>query len=198
MINIYQFTSGEHIKLILILKSFTLLNEFDFTRIFSFQLQIFSLSAIFNPLSSLSFITYSSILYAKTLSKLIFIYGSISFHSRHNLSRSLYFHKFQVPDQFFWNLKINYVKYSYGISISSCGIIFLFSSFSFSRIFVIGTDFSTMLLAWSRFICTFRLSNTDIHFYWSISGWYFVWLTLQMNYVLNFWFIFIYTRIKMR
>jgi len=69
MINIYQFTSGEHIRLILILfsheksyiylinftpssvhitslKSFTFHNEFDFTRIFSFQLQIFSLSTI--------------------------------------------------------------------------------------------------------------------------------------------------------
>ena len=79
MTNIYQFTFGEHIKLILILfsheksyiyivnftpssvhitslKSFTLHNEFDFTRIFSFQLHIFSLSTIFNPLSSLSHI----------------------------------------------------------------------------------------------------------------------------------------------
>ena len=106
---------------------------------------------------------------AKTLSTLTFISGSISFHLRHNLSRSLYFHKFQVPDQFFWNLKINYVKSSFGISISSCGVIFLFSSFSFSRIYVIGTDFSTMLQAWSIFICTFELSNRDIHFYWSIS-----------------------------
>jgi len=114
-------------------------------------LQIFSLSTIFNSWFSLSLITHSAILYANTLSMLTFIFGSISFYSRHNLSRSLYFHKFQVPDQFFWNLKINYAKYSFGIFISSCGVIFLFSSFSFSRISVIGTDFSTMLQAWSIF-----------------------------------------------
>jgi len=58
-------------------------------------------------------------------------------------------------------------------------VIFLFSSFIFSRIFVIGTDFSTMVQVWLRFICNIRLSNKDIEFDWSIRNRYLVWLTFQ-------------------
>jgi len=55
--------------------------------------------------------------------------GFIIFHSWHNLLRSLYFNQLQVPDKFFWNWKIKYVKYSFQIFITSLGSSFFLAPY---------------------------------------------------------------------
>jgi hypothetical protein len=114
--------------------------------------------------------------------------------------RSLYFHKFQVPDKFFWKWKINYVNYFFHLLT---WVIFLFNSFSHSRIFNLWNRLHYHASGWLRFICNFDLAADSL--FHKLCKWFIFWIYSSNYFIrgsiwdnnnsiqvihLNFWFKF--------
>lgn len=98
----------------------------------------------FGSWSSISFITYSVVLYVKYC------------QHWHNLLRSFYFHKFHIPSQFFWNWKSIISNYSILIFVSSHVSFFFLALILLWGFFFRWTNLPTTLQAQLRFIYNIR------------------------------------------